>query len=474
MSEIVGAGQPPVNEATLGLAGAGWRGAAVWDETWQRMDRDRLDSIHLARIKKLVEYAFERVPFYRRLYGRAGVRPEAIRTWDDFFQRLPCTDKSDIVADQEERGELFGLESTPRELRAWFHRTSGTTGTPLNEVFTSYDRLMAAYEAWAYGWWDAGMRPGDSLYFAFNFGTFIGFWSALFAAERMGLMVIPGGGLDTKSRIKQILELRPDAVIGTPTYLLHMSEVARGEGIKLASAGVRFLTTAGEIGPNVPSFRQALKRGWGDPVVCDIYGISEAIFAACECAAVDRGEANGVHVIERHVHSYVVDPASFQPVADESEVGEHIITSFRLGQPLIKYRTHDLVRLRRRPDHGCGWTFSFLDGGVMARTDSMVTIRGTNVYTTAVQNIIGRLPGASAYFEVHINRYEGQDAMEVRLEADPAVEESRYPELRSKLAEELRYNIGVGIEVAVLASGSLPRYELKTPRVFDHRREATP
>ena len=466
--------EPGLTERAPAPAQDGWRGSACWDETWQRMDRERLDAIQLARIQRLVEYSYERVPFYRRLYDRAGFSPAAIRTWDDFHKRVPFTDKPDIVADQEERGALFGLESTPRELRAWFHRTSGTTGTPLNEVFTSYDRLVAAYEAWAYGWWDVGMRPGDSLYFAFNFGTFIGFWSALFAAERMGLMVIPGGGLDTRSRIKQIVELRPDAVIGTPTYLLHMAEVARAEGLDLAAAGVRFLTTAGEIGPNVPSFRSALKRGWGEPVVCDIYGISEAIFAACECAAVDRGDANGVHVIERHVHSYAVDPKSFDPVADESEVGEHIVTSFRLGQPLIKYRTHDLVRLCRRPDHGCGWNFAFLDGGVLARTDNMVIIRGTNVYTTAVQNIIGRIPGASAYFEVHIVQREGQDAMEVRLEADSGVGEDRYPALQAKLAEELRYNIGVGIDVSVLAPGSLPRYELKTRRVFDHRKEVLP
>jgi len=101
----------------------------------------------------------------------------------------------------------------------------------------------------------------------------------------------------------------------------------------------------------------------------------------------------------------------------------------------------------------------------------MVTIRGTNVYTTAVQNIIGRVPGASAYYEVHIVQREGQDAMEVRLEADGGVPEDRYPELQAKLAEELRYNIGVGIDVSVLAPGSLPRYELKTRRVFDHRKE---
>ncbi|MEA2227328.1 MAG: phenylacetate-CoA ligase [Solirubrobacteraceae bacterium] len=450
----------------------GWRGARYWDETWQRMSREQLDEIHLRRIRQLIAYAYERVPFYRRLYDEAGVHPDDIRTMDDFHERIPFVDKPEVMADQEASESGFGLESVPRERRAWFHRTSGTTGVPLNEVFTSYDRLVAAYEGWTYGWWDMGLRPGDSMYFAFNFGTFIGFWSALFSAERLGLLVIPGGGLDTRARLRQILDLRPDAVIGTPTYLLHMGDIAREEGIDLASADVRLLSTAGEIGPNVPSFRRALRESWGNPRICDIYGISEPIFAACECSAVDEGAANGLHVIERYIHSYVVDPATFRPVQDESEVGEHIVTSFRLGQPLIKYRTHDLVRLQRTPDHGCGWGFAFLDGGVLARLDGMVTIRGVNIYTTAVSNIIGSVPGASPHYELHITREHGQDAMEVRVEATTAVTDR--DGLRARLAGELRDRLMVTMAVDVCEPGALPRYELKSRRIFDHRGEEGP
>jgi phenylacetate-CoA ligase len=446
-----------------------WRTARHWDERWQRMSRAELDEVHLRRIRRLIAYAYDRVPFYRRLYDAAGVHPDDIRTLRDFEERVPFVDKPDVMADQEASASGFGLESVPRERRAWFHRTSGTTGVPLNEVFTSYDRQVAAYEGWAYGWWDMGLRPGDSMYFAFNFGTFIGFWSALFSAERMGLLVIPGGGLDTRGRLRQILELRPDAVIGTPTYLLHMGDCARAEGIDLAEAGVRLLSTAGEIGANVPSFRRALREAWGGPRICDIYGISEPIFAACECAAVDDGAANGLHVVERWIHSYVVDPESGLPVADESQVGEHIVTSFRVGQPLIKYRTHDLVRLQRAPDHGCGWRFAFLDGGVLARLDGMVTIRGVNIYTTAVQSIIGAVSGAAPHYELHITRDGGQDAMEVRVEALPG--ETDHDGLRERLRQELRDRLMVSMAVDVRAPGSLPRYELKSKRIFDHRKE---
>jgi phenylacetate-CoA ligase len=465
-------GGPELSATLVDRPQGGWRAAKYWDEGWQRMSRQQLDEIHLRRIRQLIAYAYDRVPFYRRLYDDAGVHPDDVRTLQDFHERVPFVDKPDVMADQARQSSGLGLESVPPERRAWFHRTSGTTGVPLNEVFTSYDRLIAAYEAWAYGWWDMGLRPGNSMYFAFNFGTFIGFWSALFAAERLGLMVIPGGGLDTRGRLRQIGELRPDAVIGTPTYLLHMGDTARAEDIDLPAAGVRFLSTAGEIGANVPTFRRALREAWGNPRVCDIYGISEPIFAACECSAVDDGRANGLHVVERYIHSYVIDPATSLPVEDESQVGEHIVTSFRLGQPLIKYRTHDLVRLERSPDHGCGWGFAFLDGGVLARTDGMVTIRGVNIYTTAVQNIIGSVAGASPHYELHITRDGGQDAMEVRLEALPGATD--HDALGKRLSEELRYQLGVTLAVDVGAPESLPRYELKSKRIFDHRKEVGP
>ncbi len=462
----------PVAVATATATAQSWRAARYWDAHWQRMDRARLDALHLRRIRQIMEYAYARVPFYRRLYDRAGVKPEDVKTWDDFYHRVPFTDKPDVMADQPAEGLQFGFESISRAMRSLCYRTSGTTGVPLNEVFSSYDSLAIAQQVWAYGWWDAGMRPGDSIYFAFNFGTYVGFWTALFAAERMGLMIIPAGGLDTKARVRQILELRPDAVIATPTYLLHMAEVARAERLDLAAAGVRFLTMAGEVGPSVPAVREALRAGWGRPRICDMYGISEPLFAACECAAVDQGKANGTHVLERYAHSYVVDPGSLAPVADEAQVGEHIVTSFRLAQPLIKYRTHDLVRLQRNPDHGCGWTLAFFDGGVLGRTDQMVTIRGVNVYTTAVQSILGGQAGASPYYELHITRDSGLDAISIRVEAQPDVPHTEHGPLRQRLAHELRYRVGVSFGVEVLPPGALPRYELKSRRVFDHRGEA--
>jgi phenylacetate-CoA ligase len=452
---------------------ARWRNQPLWDRAWQTMSRQQLDEVHLRRIKQLIEFAYERVPFYREKYAAAGIRPADVRTWDDFYEHVPTVDKVDLITDQERNGPNgFGLEATPREARAWYHQTSGTTGAPVREVFTHYDRSTAAYDASTYGWWDAGLRPGSSMYFAFNFGSFMGFWSKVFAAERMGLMVIPGGGLDTVGRLKQIAELGPDAVAGTPTYLMRMGEVAQQHGIDLGAAGVRVLSTAGELGPSVRSFRAKLRELWGGARIVDIYGQSENSFGAIECRMADDAGVNGFHVIERYMHSYAGDTEQYRPVAP-GEVGEHIVTTFRLGQPLIKYRTHDLVRHVGTVDHGCGWNFSFLEGGVMGRTDDMVTIKGTNVYTSSIQRLVGDTPGLAPHYELHITRDRGLDHLAVRVEAQADRTADGYRALRDQLVGKIRHAVGITVTADVLAPETLQRYELKTKRVFDHRWETS-
>jgi phenylacetate-CoA ligase len=235
----------------------------------------------------------------------------------------------------------------------------------------------------------------------------------------------------------------------------------------LPSAGVRVLGGGGESGLSIPSLRAWLYEDWGPVRLLDAYGISELAWCANSCLACDGA---GVHVHERTHHSYSADPTSGEPVG-EGQVGENVVTAFRLGQILIKYRTHDLVRRFRHHDHGCGLTSEFLEGSVLARTDSMVTIRGVNVYPTAVENIVGSVDGATPYFEIHIHRHHDLDALNIRLESAHQ-DESGFRPLAAAVADKLRRHLGLRVDVEVLAAGSLPRYESKSKRIIDHRMEA--
>jgi phenylacetate-CoA ligase len=408
-----------------------------------------------------VGWAYENSPLHRRIYDDAGVKPSDIRTWDDFWHKLPFTDKPQYLADQQRAG--VGGVALPREHWQQVFHTTGTTGVFLQEVFTQYEMHKSGDQI-SCALWDHGVRPGDSIYLSFDFGMWIGLWSFYWGARNLGLLIVSGGGMRSVDRVKQIMERKPTIVTGTPTYLLHLAELARAEGIDLTQAGVKVLTGGGEPGFSVPVTRERLKDAWGVDQICDLYGVGEAGFGAASC----REWGGGVHVVEDLFHSYAIDPETGEPRPSGGEVGEHVITSFaRCSQPFIKYRTHDLVRLDDHPDHGCGWTWKHLPGVVLGRTDFMVVIRGVNVYPTAVENLIGEVQGLGNHYELHLTRQDGMDRMLVKVEAasaglDLAVASSR-------LAGVLNDRLGVRIETDVLAPESLPRYELKTKRIFDHR-----
>lgn len=443
-------------------------GSRYWDEYWQTMPREALDRIHLERIQRLIKYAYGNVPLYRRLYEQAGLKPEDVRTWDDFYNRVPFTDKPLFLEDQGTGGfqtRLYGGQGLELEHGLHVFQTTGTTGTPLRELVSRYDEYSLTEPITA-EMWDLGLRPGDSVYFCFHFGIWIGLWAFYWCARRLGLRVLSGGGLGSEDRVRQILALKPTAVTATPTYLLHLADVAKGMDLDLREAGVKYLMGGGEPGFGIEATRKALAERWGvGDGIGDTYGIGECMHAGVEC----RAHPGGVHVPEKTVHSYSIDPETGDKVGD-GQVGENVVTSHcRAAQIFIKYRSHDLVERYETFDHGCGWTWGFLKGGVLGRTDNMIVIRGVNVYPTAVEDLLGRVPGATNYYEIHVTREEGMDRLKVKVEAAGDVDAPHYPDLALRAEEVYRTIMGIRLEVEVVSPRTLPRYELKTTRFFDHR-----
>jgi phenylacetate-CoA ligase len=441
-----------------------------WNRPTQTASRETLDALHLERIRRLVAWAYEHSPLHRRLYDAAGFAPADLRGWDDYYYRLPFTDKPAYVSDQEvgsgrDGSSAFGgLALDPPQWQQYFH-TTGTTGRFLNEVFTNYEMHKAGSQ-YGYALWDYGVRSGDSMYFCFDFGMWIGLWSYYWGARNLGLTIVSGGGASGLERVRQIIDRRPTIVCGTPTYLLHLAEIAAQAGLDIKAAQVRMLAGGGEAGLSVPVTRAKLADAWGVDQIHDAYGIGEALFIGQSCAQW----AGGIHGIEDVCHSYAADLDGAGPVGS-GEVGEHVITSYtHFAQPFIKYRTHDIVRIDDAPDHGCGWTWKHFPGVVLGRTDFMVTIRGVNVYPTAVENLIGEVPGLSNHYELHISRVDGLDRMSVKVEAGQAGTDRGAAE--RALANHLQVNLGVRLESEVLAPRALPRYELKSKRIFDSRTEA--
>jgi phenylacetate-CoA ligase len=435
-----------------------------WNPYWETMPRKELEQIQLRRIRWLIKYAYENTTLYHRKYHQAGLKPDDIKTMDDFIKKVPFVTKDDILAAQTESPPFGGALACDYYEILHVFQTSGTTGAPLRIPFTHYDTIKYG-EDWVYGFWAVGIRPRDSFYFAFGWGMYAGFWSCYWGVRRLGAKVISGGGVSTEDRIRQMQALKPTVLVATPTYALYLAETCRKMGLDPKSLGLKYFYGAGEPGPTaLPKLREELESAFGVKAY-ELYGVAEvgAIAPACPTQI-------GVHLNESNYHCLVVDPETGE-VVSEGERGENVVTSFaQLAQPVIKYRTKDIVEWHYSEPCECGRTWVLYKGSVLGRTDYVVKIRGINVYQTAVENIVRSVPGTSPHLEMHIRLDErGMDDMLVRVEADPTVPRESYRELAEKIAEELRAAIGVRLDVEVVPPGSLPRYELKAKKMFDHR-----
>lgn len=435
-------------------------GSRFWNPYTETLPRAELDRLHLRKLRALVAYAYARSAMYRGVLDRAKVKPDDIRTMDDFEQRLPIIDKKEILEAQAAAPPFGDALAVPGDFFLHRFQTSGSTGVPLHIPLTHYSSLLWG-ESWMYLFWAIGLRPRHAFYFPFHWGVFAAFWSAYMGVRRLGGTVISGGGLDSKARVSQILAYRPDVVLATPTYALYLAEVAREMSVDLEKSSVSVVIVSGEPGGSIPTTRQAIAEAWGAEVY-ELYGIAELGPTNPGCRLGDR-----VHLCEDWYHALVVDREGRR--VRDGEVGEHIVTSYiQHGQPLIKYRTHDLVRWTHAPC-ACGTTWVGYPGGVLGRTDHMIIVKGVNVYPTAVEALLHRVAGLSEHYEVHVSREAANDVVTVKAEARADVPAALYPRIRGEAAGLLKGTIGVSIGVEVRAPGTLPRYELKARRFFDHR-----
>jgi phenylacetate-CoA ligase len=400
----------------------------------------------LARLNGLLSRVLPANAFYRRTL--ASQAPPI--SWKE-FHTFPFTTKSDLVADQE-RSPPFGTMATyPPEEYATYHQTSGTTGRPLAILDTGESWEWWA-ECWQYVYAAAGVTARDRVFFAFSFGPFIGFWSAHAAARRLGAMTIPGGGLDSKGRLQLLRNSQATVLMCTPTYALHLAEVARTEGVPIRDSHVRVTIHAGEPGASIPSVRSRIEDAWGAQSF-DHAGGTEVGAYGFSCEA-----RSGIHLNEAEFIGEVLDPASGQP-CPEGASGELVITNLgRAGWPAIRYRTGDIVVAGTRACT-CGRRFLMCPGGIVGRTDDLIILRGVNVFPSAIEAIVRTF---------HIEEFRMIRSREGAME-ELTVEVEATDEAAASLAHALRERLAVRIPTRAVPEGSLPRWELKAKRLIDAR-----
>jgi phenylacetate-CoA ligase len=440
--------------------------AEYWLPEIECADPPERDALILAKLRRQVQWAWERSAFYRRKWTEAGVSPETLEELAD-LARFPVVQKEELRAAQAATapfGDYLCIE--PRDV-ARIHGTSGTTGRPT--VFgIGRDDWERIGEAHARILWSAGVRPHDRFMICSFFSLYLGSWGALEGGERLGATMFPfGAGVagQTLMAVAWARDLRPTAFYATPSYALHLAETARREGIDPRQLGLRVLLFSGEPGAGIPATKRQIEEAFGAACI-DMGSMAEMTpwMTNGECR-----HRTGMHLWQDLVYTQVCDPARFQPVPFGEE-GTPVYTHLeRTSQPMIRLVSGDRARWSDAPCP-CGRTYPRLPHGLYGRLDDMFIVRGENIYPSAIEDTLRAIEGFGGEFRVIVSRRETMDELLVRAEyaashGAPAAQER----LRAAMTERLRARLGVRPVVELLPAGMLPRTEFKARRVIDDR-----
>ncbi len=430
----------------------------IWDQA-EALPRADLRRLQVERLRGTVGRVGA-VPFYREALSRAGVAADDLRSPED-VRRLPFTTKAEM-----REAYPLGLLAVPRAQVARVHGSSGTTGRPTFVAYTREDlerwsglcaRFLTA----------GGVRPEHLVHVAFGYGLFTGGFGLHQGIERVGAGIVPAAGGNTPRQVMLLRDLRPEVLVCTPSYALHVAEVARAEGVDPRGLGLRLGHFGGE--PWTEEMRRAIEAELGVQAFNN-YGLSEVIGPGVSGECRERG---GMHVSEDHFLVECLDPATLEPVED-GRVGELVFTSLtKEAMPVLRYRTRDLASLDPTPCP-CGRTGVRMSR-VVGRSDDMLIIRGVNVFPSQVEEALLRVEGTAPHYLIEVARPGTLDEAVVKVEIRPrdfSDEMRQMVELRDRIDHEIHSVTGIRMKVELVAPNTLPRSEGKARRVLDHRRGA--
>ena len=428
-----------------------------WNPVVETLPRERLLEIELRRFRELLQWAKEKSPFYKRKLQ--GIEPEDIKTFED-VAKVPMTEKDELREAQEGKEPyLYGdLLAVPPEKLSIFHQTSGTTGKPVF-IPDTYESWQLVVEMWCYILYAAGFRSTDRVFLPFVYNVYIAFWQGHYAAEKLGCEVVPGGGLETKARIQKMKDIQATASMNTPTYGLHMVEVAKEMGIDpRKDLYVKRMICAGE--PMPESTRLRLEEEWGADVYDHIGGTEPGGWAGM-CS-----EKKGMHVIEPHFLLEMVDLETMTQPIPLGVKGVAVITSLcRRCTPLIRFNLKDIMMVMEKPCP-CGRTSIRVDQ-IGGRVDDLRKIRGVFFSPSLVEEVIRSQFPEVVEFEIVLTQEGVMPVLTLRMEVDPSLNENQQKEIRHRMREQLKIRTNLTFEIESVKPGGLPRYTLKSARFKD-------
>lgn len=428
-----------------------------WQEEIETMDRADLERLQLKRLKNIVDYCYNRVPFYKKRLDEVGITADKITSLSD-IQYIPYTTKDDIRDTYP-----FGLFAVDKREIVRLHASSGTTGNPTVVGYTKNDLKM---------WSDcvsrlvvaAGATSDDIVQIAFGYGMFTGALGLHYGLENIGATVVPTSTGNTEKQLKFMKDFGTTALVSTPSYALYIAEVARDNGIDCRELGIRLGLFGSEGCSN--EMRAKVEEAW-NLFATDNYGMSEL------CGPGVSGECRyrcGLHFAEDNFLPEVIDSAT-GAVKARGDEGELVVTTLtKEGIPLLRYRTKDITRLHYDKCE-CGRTHVRMDKP-LGRADDMLKIKGVNVFPTQIESVLVSIPEVGPQYQIVLGTKNYMDTFEINIEvldASLLTSFTSLENLQQKVRHKLQTVLGLDAKINLVEPKSLERFVGKAKRVIDNR-----
>jgi phenylacetate-CoA ligase len=380
----------------------------------------------------------------------------------DDLVHVPVVTKQEL-RDEQVKHPPFGLYTVAPE-KDWseLHPSTGTTGTPVNTIWSEKD-VENITQVTARTMWSFGVRPGEVIQNGFSYGLWVAGMSTHYAAKRLHCFVIPIGASMTGRQIDYLLNPGSTVLLCTPSFALHIAETLRERGVSPQQMKLRLGCFGGEGGTGTAATREKIEKGLGIDAY-DYYGLAEIgpTFAS-ECTA-----KAGLHWAEDHYVIEVINPDTMDR-CPEGEMGVLVITHLsREATPMIRYWTNDYARYDSTPC-SCGRTHARSLGGILGRADDMVIYRGAKFYPVQVEKVVRSYRELGDEFIIELTRDEKAftDVCTVVCEClkpqeDPSV-------LERRLLKDLKEELMVTPEIRIEKFGTLERTTFKAKRIVDKR-----
>lgn len=436
-------------------------------ETQHPADRERAI---LARLQELTRYAYASSPFYRRKWEEAGFHPDHLRSLEDFEEKVPVITKKDLREAQARVPPFGDYLCVPDAEIHHIHGTSGTTGRPTAFAIGHAD-WDAIANAHARILWGMGIRPGDKVMICAIFSLYMGSWGALAGAERLRAKAFPfgAGAPGMTARAAMWMDtMKPSAFYSTPSFALHLAEVAREEGVDPRSFELKHMFFSGEPGASVPGVRDRIAEAFGAQVF-DCGSMAE--MTPFMNIAGTKETSEGMLCWQDVVYTEVCDPDTYRRVP-YGRRGTPVYTHLeRTSQPMIRLVSGDLTEWVDEPNP-CGRTYPRLPRGIFGRIDDMFTIRGENIYPSEIDAVLNQVSDYGGEHRIIITRERSMDELLVRVEAKREIArggDEAAGAMCHEVAQRLQKTLGIRARVEVVAPGTFPRTDFKARRVVDDR-----